>query len=203
MDISRNKYVNYHAGFNFLTRRLQKKGNLIPQSPRRLIKRETHHPSQAQRPHQGSCHKAQAFRFVFQRGDGGEAGGVDQGEQHEAVGLHPIDAGRHVLGEGAAFHAVDDGQRTDDDFFGDEAEDERDGQLVVDADWVQDRGHPGTELSGPGGAAAGRNARWKIGQQPNQDHAGDDEFAGAFQEVPHFVPAAQDHLAQRGEAVGR
>ncbi len=54
------------------------------------------------------------------------------------------------------------------------------------------------------GVGAGRGGgRRQMGEQPYQHHAGDDELGGAAEEMFHFQPAAQQHLARGGEAVGR
>ncbi len=70
-----------------------------------------------------------------------------------------------------AFQAVDDGERADDDFLGDEAEDERDGELAVDAD-------------------GGEHRRQRIA-----DHAGDiDADAGAARLVGHVEQQHHRHV---------
>ena len=66
----------------------------------------------------------------MQRGDGGEAGRVEQREQHEAVGLHPVELLAERAAERGAAQAVDHRERADHDLLGDEAEDQRDGELL-------------------------------------------------------------------------
>ncbi len=166
-----------------------------------LVERETGQPGRGEPQHHAERCDPPGAGLGADGGQGGDAGSVEQGEEHEAQSLQ----GREMVaqGGGQVAPAVDHRQGADDDLLGHEAREQGHHLLPGDAQGSKEGRQGLSDLSRQALGAAGHGGSGQVGEQPHEDHPGHDEGGGAVEEVLELLAGAQCDGTQGGQAVGR